>query len=136
MPDETPGAPVNPETPPAQEPEAPQAAPSQVKDERMWAMLAHLSGIFFSFIGPLVIWLIQKDKMPFVDDQGKEALNFQITVAIAWVAAGILAGITFGIGALLFPALGIADLVFCIMAGMKANEGVEYRYPINIRFIK
>ena len=134
MSDETPGAPVNPETPPAQEPQAPQAAPSEVKDERMWAMLAHLSGILFGFLGPLVIWLMQKDKMPLVEDQGKEALNFQITLAIGWAAAFVLSFLMIGI--ILYPILGIGGLVLMIMAGLKANEGVEYRYPINIRFIK
>ena len=62
-----------------------QAQPSTEvsKDARMWAMLCHLLGLFTCFIGPLIIWLIKKDEDPFIDDQGKEALNFQITVAIA-----------------------------------------------------
>ncbi len=63
-----------------------QAQPSTEisKDARMWAMLCHLLGFFTCFIGPLIIWLIKKDEDPFIDNQGKEALNFQITVAIAW----------------------------------------------------
>jgi len=69
-----------------------------------------------------------------VNDQAKEALNFQITMAIGWVAATALSLLL--IGFLLFPVLLIANLIFCIMAGMKANEGVEYRYPFALRLIK
>jgi len=127
---EVPGAPQ--EQPPVGPQE--QAPTTEKRDERMWAMLAHLSGILFYFLGPLVIWLVQKDQMPFVNDQAKEALNFQITLAIAFVAAGVLSFV--GIGLILYPALLIANLVFCIMAGMKANEGTAYRYPVAIRLIK
>ncbi len=98
-------------------------------------MIAHIGGIFFSFVAPLVVWLVQKDKgMSFVEDQAKEALNFQITVAIALIASSILGFI--GIGFILYPLVVIANLVLCIMAGMKANEGVEYRYPFALRLVK
>ena len=132
---EVPGSPQEP-TPAAPPPPPPAAGPagSPSKDEKMWAMLAHLGGILFGFVAALVIWLVQKDKMPFVEDQAKEALNFQITVTIAWVAAGVLSFVA--IGFILYPVIGIADLVFCILAGMKANEGVEYRYPFALRLIK
>lgn len=96
-------------------------------------MLAHISGIIFWFLGPLVIWLIQKDQMPFVKDQGKEALNWQLTLVIAWVAAGVLSFV--GIGIILYPVLWVLNLIFCIMGGMKANEGVPYRYPFSIKLI-
>lgn len=98
------------------------------------ALLAHILGIVLYFIGPLIIWLIKKDQSPFVDDQGKEALNFQITIAIAWVAVGILAPI--GIGFLLAPVVGIANLVLCIMGGIAANNGQNYRYPFALRLVK
>ena len=118
-------------------------APQPQQEERTWAALCHAAAFatfvlpsFGSIIGPLVVWLIKKDVSPFVNDQGKEALNFQITAAIAWVAALIISAVTFGIGSLLFPLLWIAILVFCIMAGVKANEGTAYRYPVAIRFIK
>jgi uncharacterized Tic20 family protein len=106
------------------------------QDQKTMAMLAHILGIFTSFVAPLVIWLINKDKtdQPFVVDQAKEALNFQITVCIAFFAAGVLSIVV--IGLLLIPVIGIANLILCIMAGLKANEGVEYRYPFALRLIK
>ncbi|AXA85504.1 DUF4870 domain-containing protein [Lysobacter oculi] len=99
------------------------------------AMLAHLLGILTAFIGPLVIWLINKDKpeKAFVNDQAKEALNFQITVTIAYIVASALSVIL--IGLLLIPVIMIANLVLCILAGLKANEGVAYRYPFALRVI-
>jgi uncharacterized Tic20 family protein len=109
--------------------------PAEVsKDARMWGMLCHLLGLFTSFVGPLIIWLLKKEEDPFIDNQGKEALNFQITVAIAWVVSAILTFIC--IGALLGAAVGIVDLIFCIIATIKANGGEAYRYPVSIRFIK
>lgn len=104
------------------------------KDARMWAMLCHLLGLFTCFIGPLIVWLIKKEEDPFVNNQGKEALNFQITVAIASVVSALLAVICIGI--ILGMAVAIADLVFCIVAAVKANSGEAYRYPVSIRFIK
>jgi len=121
-------------------------------EERQWAMFAHLSAILGGlltgafgggwgcFIGPLIIWLVKKDTMPFVDDQGKEALNFNITVAIAFVVLLLLSIMTFGIGLIiaipLWVIIGIAWLVFTIIAAIKANEGVRYRYPFTLRLIK
>ena len=114
-------------------------------EERQWAMFAHLSAIVaavigLSFLGPLIIWLVKKDTMPFVDDQGKEALNFNITVLIVFAILWILTFITFGIGILLTGPLmfivGLAALVLVIIAGIKANEGVAYRYPFAIRLVK
>lgn len=107
------------------------------QDERTLALVAHLLGIFTGFIGALIIWLVNKDAnpaKPFVVDQAKEALNFQITVAIAWVACFILT-IVF-IGALLMPLVGLASLVFSIIAAVKANSGESYRYPFALRLIK
>jgi uncharacterized protein len=110
------------------------------KDERTWGMLCHLiafSGVVVplgSLIGPLVIWLIKKDEMPFVDDQGKESLNFQITMLIAVIISAILTVVV--IGFLLLAVLGIFWLVVVIMAAIKANDGVAYRYPYAIRFLK
>ena len=104
------------------------------KEARTFAMLAHLLAIFTSFLGPLVIWLIKKDEHPFVDEQGKEALNFQITVAIAYVVSGLMVFVC--IGFVLLSVVWVVDLIFCIMACVKVNNGEHYRYPINIRFIK
>lgn len=108
-------------------------SPGEVsKDAKTFAMLAHLLGIFTCFVGPLVIWLVKKDEHPFVDEQGKEALNFQITVAIAYVAAGLLPVI----GCFLTPAVVVVNLIFCIMACVAANKGEHYRYPVSLRLIK
>ena len=106
------------------------------KDDRTMAMIGHLSGIIAGFIGPLIIWLINKDKTDkgWLIGQAKEALNFQITIAIAWFVAIILSFLL--IGFLLYPIILIGNIILCIMAGMKANEGVDYRYPFALRLIK
>lgn len=98
------------------------------------AMLAHLLGIFTGFLGPLIIWLIKKDQSAFVNDQGKEALNFQITFVIAYIACGLLTFVL--IGCFLMPIVVICNIVFCIMGAMAANKGQNYRYPFALRLIK
>lgn len=122
--------------------------PGPSQEERQWAMFAHLSSLIGAlvtgglgiFIGPLVIWLIKKETMPFVDDQGKEALNFSITLLILGVALFILTVITLGIGALLTVPVGLAAavawFVLTVIAAIKASEGVSYRYPLTLRLIK
>ena len=120
--------------------------------ERQWAMFAHLSvllgglgtsgwaGSIGFFIGPLVIWLVKKDTMPFVADQAKEALNFAITVSLACLALVVLTVLTLGIGALvtvpLLAIIFITAFVIVIIAAIKANEGVAYRYPFALRLVK
>ncbi|HOV97232.1 MAG TPA: DUF4870 domain-containing protein [Thermomonas sp.] len=105
-------------------------------EDRNLAMLTHLSGILLGFIVPLIIWLTNKDKTDkaWLNTQAVEALNFQILVAIAYVACMILAFII--IGGLLMPVVWIANLIFCILAGMAANKGENYRYPVSLRLIK
>ena len=104
------------------------------KDACTFAMLAHLLGALLCFIGPLVIWLIKKDESTFVDDQGKEALNFQITILIGYVIASVLS--VFCIGLLLYPLLWLAQVIFGILGAIKANNGEAYRYPFAIRLFK
>jgi hypothetical protein len=110
------------------------------KDERTWGMLAHLSAFagfivpFGNVIGPLFVWLIKKDDYPFVNDQGKESLNFQITMTIFITVAIIFVFVLIGIPFLV--ALMLLDFVLVVVATIKANEGRQYRYPVNIRFIK
>ncbi|MDR2872143.1 MAG: DUF4870 domain-containing protein [Xanthomonadaceae bacterium] len=106
------------------------------QDDKTMAMLSHLLGIVIGFIGCLIIWLINKDKpeKAFVIDQAKEALNFQITIFIASFISVLLVAVF--IGLLLAPAVFIINIVFCIIAGMAANKGVEYRYPFALRLIK
>lgn len=105
-------------------------------DQRTMALAAHLLGIFTGFIGALIIWLINKDDAAksFVTDQAKEALNFQITVTIAMVISIILMIVI--IGGILAPIVGVINLVFCIIAAVKANNGEAYRYPFTLRLIK
>lgn len=111
-------------------------------DARQAAMLAHLLGALFGFIGPLIIWLTQKDKHPFVDDQGKEAVNFHLFLLISYTVTSILwvilMFVTCGFGALVpIPLIvTVLQLVFGIIACTKANAGEWYRYPLTIRFIK
>jgi len=130
----------------------PASAGTASAEEKQWAMFAHLSallgGLLTSgwagsigfFIGPLVIWLMKKDTMPFVSDQAKEALNFAITISLAFMALLVLTFLTLGIGALftipLMLFIGIAALVLVIIAAMKANQGIAYRYPFALRLVK
>jgi uncharacterized Tic20 family protein len=106
-----------------------------------WAMVCHLLGLcafigipFGNIIGPLVVWLIKGKEYEFVHEQGKEALNFQISMTIYGIAAGFLC--FFVIGFFLLLALVIADIVFIIIAAMKTNDGESYRYPYIFRLIK
>lgn len=108
--------------------------PEISKNATNMAMLCHLLAIFTAFIGPLIIWLMKKDDDPFINDQGKEALNFQITVLIAMIASGLLSFVC--IGFILMPLVWIVDLVFCIIASIKASGGQAYRYPLSIRLVK
>jgi len=136
---------------PAPEPAPAPAQGSPTPEEKQWALFAHLSALigaiftgfgfgFGCFIGPLIIWLVKKDTMPFVDDQGKEALNFNITLAIVAAVLLILTIMTLGIGIFItLPVgvlVGIAWLIFTIIAAIKASEGVAYRYPVTLRLIK
>jgi uncharacterized protein len=106
------------------------------KDARTMAMLAHLLGALFSVLGSLIIWILKKDSSPFVDSQGKEAVNFQLTVLIAHVAAYILFAATCGLLFFLPIITALLQLIMGIIGAMQANNGVDYRYPFNIRFIK
>lgn len=114
-------------------------------------MFAHLSALLGGlitgwaggigcFLGPLVIWLLKRETMPFVDDQAKEALNFNITLAGLFLVLFLLGFLTLGIGFIIaIPIMlivGVTALVFIVIAAIKSNEGVAYRYPIALRLIK
>ncbi len=100
-------------------------------EARTFGMLAHLLGILTSVIGPLIIWLIKKDEMPFVDRQGKEAINFQIWILIYGI---VLGAVTCGVGG---PIVWVVAVVFGILAAVTANKGEDYRYPlVPYRFLK
>ena len=105
------------------------------KDACTMAMLAHLLGGLFCIPGPLIIWLLKKDTEPFVDDQAKEALNFQLTILIGHFVAAGLAGLT----CVLFFSVAappVVGLIFGIIGCIEANKGVAYRYPFSIRMVK
>lgn len=110
------------------------------RQARMWAMLCHLSAFSFWIIpfghilGPLIIWLIKRDDHPFINEQGKESLNFQISLSIYLIVSAIL--VLALIGFVLFFIVGIVGFIFVIVAAVKANEGVSYRYPLTIRFLR
>jgi uncharacterized Tic20 family protein len=93
----------------------------------MWAMFAHLGGIILTVIAPLVIYLMYKDRDPFIRRHSTQALNFQIIIAIIMFVSIPLSFI--GIGVLTFTAAWVALLVFSIIAGIAANKGEEYTYP-------
>ena len=108
-------------------------------DEKQYAMLLHLSALsmfvtgFGYILGPLILWLVKKDQSEFVDRNGKEAVNFAISVTIYYIVSAILVFVLVGI--LMLIVLGILHLVFIIVAGIKAKDGEDYKYPLTIRFI-
>ncbi|MCQ6256274.1 DUF4870 domain-containing protein [Pseudomonas sp. Q11] len=114
--------------------------PQPSKEARQWAMFCHLSALlgiwipFGTLIGPLVLWQLKRETDPFIDAQGKEALNFQITVAIASAISLLLMIVV--IGFFLFGLVAIGALVLTIIGGVKANEGQPYRYPFTWRLVK
>ena len=116
-------------------------APDVNRQSNTYGMLVHLLGLaglvfplFGSILGPLILWMIKKDEFPFVNEQGKEAINFQISVAIYSVISAILIFIVIGI--VLLVAIQIFWLVLTIVAAINANDGKPYRYPLTIRFIQ
>jgi uncharacterized Tic20 family protein len=115
---------------------------------RMWNMLCHLSALagfigvpFGNVLGPLIVWQIKKNEFPSVEAHGKAALNFQITVLIHFFVtlAVMIVGIFFCSGWLLLPVLiliGLEALIFPIIAGIKANNGEDYKYPWSLELVK
>lgn len=107
---------------------------------RNWAVLIHLSALagfiipFGNILAPLIIWLLKKEDSPFIDDQGKEAVNFQISMTIYAIISAIL--IVIIIGFVLLGVIAIIEIIFIIIAAINASNGVKYRYPLSIRFIK
>ena len=116
-------------------------APQVSKEEQNWAMICHLSALagflipFGNIVGPLIVWLIKRAEMPLVDSNGKEALNFQITVSIAIAVCIPLMFVLIGIPIMIIIALGA--LILTIMAAVKISNGeLEYRYPFALRLLK
>jgi hypothetical protein len=111
------------------------------EQERTWALAAHLSPLlnfvipipFFSIIAPLIVWFLKRETMPLVDDQAKEAVNFQITVTLIGVVCGILVLVFIGI--LLLPLLLVYTVIMSVLAAKAAQEGKHYRYPFTLRLL-
>jgi uncharacterized Tic20 family protein len=111
------------------------------KTVRNWAMGCHMIALVGLLgngiglvVGPIILWLIKREDHPFIDEQGKEAVNFQITMCIALFVSALLIFVAIGIA--LLPILGLVDVVLTIVAGLKAANGEHFRYPFAIRFIK
>lgn len=118
----------------------PNTLPKNVRDERMYGMLCHIlafAGFVIplgNFLGPIIMWQMKKNEFEFVDDQGKESVNFQISMFIYFMLCVPLIFIVIGIPIMI--GLGIFYLVIIIIAAIKANDGIRYRYPLSIKFIK
>ena len=121
-------------TPPPPPAVPPDQQPMSDSDARLWAMLSQLGGIILGFIAPLIVMLVFGPRNAFVKKESTEALNFQITVLIGYIVSFVLMFVVIGI--FLFFAVWILSIIFCVIAAVKNNQGIEYRYPINIRFVK
>ena len=108
-------------------------APMSPEDQRLWATLAHLGGLLFGFLAPLVVFLVTKDRGPFIHSQAAEALNFRITVDVGLILSAILTVVLIGIIGLVV--IGVGSVVLQIVAAIAANRGEDYRYPVNIRLV-
>lgn len=115
----------------APQPPAATQPPLRPDEERTWSLLAHLGGIL-GFLPSLVIWLVFKGRGPFLDDQAKEALNFQITVTLAAIVAFVLSFVIPFLPMLVW----VANVVFCILAAVAVSKGQWYRYPATLRLVK
>ena len=102
-------------------------------DDKNIATITHLGGTVFSFIPALVVWVLKKEDSTYISDQAKEALNFQITVLLAYFIAWILAWIL--VGFLLMGFIWLANIVLCIIAAISTSKGETYRYPLTLRLI-
>jgi len=132
--------PIPPQQPPQQPPVPPQGPygqapqPLNPADEKLWATLIHIGGIFFEFLPALIGYLVLKDRGPFINAHAKAALNFQLTLIIAWIVGIITTFLIIGI--FIIIAAAIVNIVFSIIAAVKANQGQFYTYPMTIPFIK
>src|SRR6478672_8340674 len=116
---QTPPPPVNYAAPPTQ---------LSPEDEKLWATLTHVGGIVFHWLAPLVAYLVLKDRGPFVRWHTRQALNFQLTVLLAYIVGGVLTIVFVGIFIVL--AAVVINIVFGIVAAIAANRGEFYKYPI------
>ncbi|MDQ7014348.1 MAG: DUF4870 domain-containing protein [Planctomycetota bacterium] len=104
----------------------------------MWmhlSLLGHLFAPLVIFVVPLVLWLVQKDDSPFVDDHGKETLNFHLTLFFYSFLLGALGFVTCGVAWALIPGIYVLGIVGMVLASKAAHRGEYYRYPMTIRFL-
>ncbi len=109
--------------------------PLRPDEERTWAIVAHIGGLVVGFVAPLVVWQVFKGRGPYLENQAKEALNFQITLAIAYAVSILLAILTLGLLAPLAAAVSIAGVIFMILAAVAAGRYEWYRYPVTLRLV-
>ena len=102
-------------------------------DDKNIATVTHLGGTVFAFVPALIVWILKKDDSTFIADQAKEALNFQITMVLAYMVAGVLSWVL--IGLVFFPIIWVLNIVFCIIAAISTSKGETYRYPFALRLI-
>jgi len=120
-------------TPPPAEPYA-AVQPLSPSDEKLWATLIHIGGILFGFLPALIGYLVLKDRGPFIKAHTATALNFQLTLIIAYIVGSVTSVIIIGLFILL--AAWVLSIVFGIIAAIAANKGEYYTYPLSIKFIK
>ncbi len=119
------------DAPVSEEPQTSEPKPEVSQDARNLGMLCHLLGLFTLFLCPLIIWLLKNDD-PFVDSQGKEALNFQLSVFLGCAISSVF----FCIAPITVPVIIVLDVIFSIIACVKASKGEDYRYPLCVRLVK
>ena len=107
--------------------------PLSPSDEKLWATLIHIGGIVLGFLPAVIGYIVLKDRGPFIRAHSATALNFQITLAIAYVAGYVT--LLIGIGVLILLAAWVLSIVFSIMAAIAANNGQLYQYPLAIKFV-
>lgn len=121
-------------TPPPAAPPPYQPQPVSASDEKTWSILSHVGGIILNWVGPLIVFLIYKDRSAVIRQHSVAALNFQLTILIGYIV-GFILSIVF-IGFLVVLAASVLSIIFGIMAALAANEGRAYKYPIAIPFVK
>jgi uncharacterized Tic20 family protein len=120
--------------PPAAPPPAYQPQPVSPSDEKTWSVLSHVGGIILNWVGPLIVFLIYKDRSQVIRAHSVAALNFQLTILIGYIVGAITSLLI--IGFLILAAASILSIIFGIMAALAANEGRPYKYPVAINFVK
>lgn len=107
--------------------------PNLSSDDKNIATITHIGGTVFSFVPALIVWVLKKDNNAYLAEQSREALNFQVTMVLAYMVAGVLSWVL--IGLLFFPVIWVLNIVLCIIAAISTSKGENYRYPFSLRLI-